>query len=39
MLRRRLSLGLIAAGTILLATFPLRSYLLRLERSSEGATR
>ncbi|MBW1684317.1 MAG: hypothetical protein JRS35_04570 [Deltaproteobacteria bacterium] len=32
------SLGLIAAGTILLAFFPPRSYLLWLERSSEAAT-
>jgi Co/Zn/Cd efflux system component len=32
------SLGLIAAGTILLAFFPPQSYLLRLERSSQGAT-
>ena len=32
------SLGLIAAGTILLAFFPPRSYLLWLERGSEAAT-
>jgi hypothetical protein len=32
------SLGLIAAGTILMAFFPPRSYLLWLERRSEGAT-
>ena len=32
------SLGLIAAGTMLLAFFPPRSYLLWLERGSEGAT-
>jgi hypothetical protein len=32
------SLGLVAAGTILLAFFPPRSYLLWLERGSEAAT-
>jgi len=32
------SLGLVAAGTMLLAFFPPRSYLLWLERGSEGAT-
>jgi len=32
------SLGMIAAGTMLLAFFPPRSYLLWLERSSEAAT-
>ena len=38
MLHRRLALGLIAAGTMLLAFFPPRSYLVWLERSCEGAT-